>query len=141
MTGLTAECTNVVHIQSMVYAVDRIGLNLIQSAPFDCNQDSEYKLLTVDTHKVGHIVNNYELKMGRIILENGYGIEAFLRPKQYFLDDKCSDQDMWLTTRLLENFGGSMPQLQDTVFFKTSRVLTPEIAKEIGYTGKIDWNW
>lgn len=141
MTGLTAECANAVHIQSMVYAVDRIGLNLIQSAPYDCNQDTGYKALTVHDHKVGHIVNNYERKMGKLIMENGYGIEAFLRPKQYFLHDKCSDRDLWLTARLLERYKGRMPRLQDTLFFKTSRVLTPEIAKEIGYTGKIDWNW
>jgi len=141
MTGLTAECSNVVHIQSMVYAVDRAGLSLIQSAPFDCNQDERYKKLTVHAHKVGHIVNGYERKMSQLIMKNGYGIEAFLRPKQYFQDDKCTDRDMWLTTRLLENFGGRMPRLQDTIFFKTSRVLTPENCKEIGYTGKIDWNW
>ena len=141
MTGITAECANIVHIQSMVYAVDRVGLGVIHNIPFDCREDERYMALTEPAHKVGHIVNRYERQMGVSIMRAGYGIEAFLRPKQYFKDDKCTDNDLWLTSHLNETFGGRMPRLQDTLFFKTSRVLTPEIAEEIKFTGKVDWNW
>ena len=43
--------------------------------------------------------------------------------------------------RLMALFDGKVPSLDDVIFFKTSRLLTPDIAAQINYTGKIHWKW
>jgi hypothetical protein len=74
MTGLTLNCEDEqVHIMSMMYAVDRIGLDVIMKsgAVYDC-------LLNNDTDFIG----SYEKKMGDAILDAGYGLRPLVRHRQ-----------------------------------------------------------
>ena len=74
MTGLTLNCEDgQVHIMSMMYAVDRIGLDVIMKsgAVYDC-------LLNNDTDFIG----SYEKKMGDAILDAGYGLRPLVRHRQ-----------------------------------------------------------
>ena len=78
MTGLNLNCRQVdyVHIQSMMYAVDKVGLDLIikSGAIFDCMQRPHNNTLD-------YIVNNYEKKMGAAILNAGYGLRPYIGGK------------------------------------------------------------
>ena len=78
MTGLNLNCRQVdyVHIQSMMYAVDKVGLDLIiqSGAIFDCMQRPH-------TNTLDYIVNNYEKRMGAAILNAGYGLRPYIGGK------------------------------------------------------------
>jgi hypothetical protein len=151
MTGITMNCKfHMPHIQSMMYALDRKGLEIIMKggAIFDCLQVNGYANMTKD-ERHGLIVRRYERKMSDLILESGYGISSVLRPTTIFEHNRtsCIDSskndtlnDLWLTFRLKAYFG-KIPSLEDVIFFKTSRILTPEIAKVINFTLPITWNW
>lgn len=159
MTGLSMNCENPnnPHIQSMMYALDRVGLNLVMKsgAIFDC----------LDPPNIDFI-NGYERKMGHAIMDAGYAIQPLIGGKDMILttenkmecvpckEDRMNDtditpsckkrdffRDIWIESRLKSIYDGRVPSLEDTIFFKTSRLLPFEIAAEINYTGKIDWNW
>ena len=75
MTGLTLNCegADAVHIQSMVYALDKVGLELVMKAGaiYDC----------LDPVSLGtDFINGYERKMGQTILNAGYSLRPLLRP-------------------------------------------------------------
>lgn len=137
------------HIQSMVYATDRVGLKLLMNkgAIFDCRKKiKNFDNLTKPVQH-GRIVNAYERKLSDIVLKSGYGISSLLQPTVLFEHnktdcayDKTSLKDLWLTHRLEDHFG-KIPSLDEVIFFKTSRVLTPETAKQINYTLEVNWNW
>lgn len=143
MSGLTVNCAaRHPHVQSMVYALDRVGLQLIKNstAIFDCSKRSEYDNTTK------YIVRNYEFKMGALLLKHGYGLSGILNPgivdssntKDCINDDHYAD--MWVTHRMMKYFGRII-SLDEAVFFKTSRLTTSETAMEINYNYQVDWNW
>jgi hypothetical protein len=75
MTGLTLNCgtrARDVHVQSMMYAVDRVGLDVIMKsgAVHDC-------LMRTEGNR--DFINHYERKMGRAILDAGYGLRPLIR--------------------------------------------------------------
>jgi len=86
MTGLTLNCEREgdEHIMSMMYAVDRIGLDLIMKsgAIYDClpNHNNDF-------------VNSYERKMGRAILDAGYGLRPVVRHRDDMAATKSNAQD------------------------------------------------
>ncbi|KAL3767782.1 hypothetical protein ACHAW5_000614 [Stephanodiscus triporus] len=168
MTGLTLNCETEgnEHIMSMMYAVDRIGLDLIMrsGAIYDCLLDAEGG---------GDFINSYERKMGRAILDAGYGLRPLMRHRWDVrftrsnadscapcggdkyphsrgnditgLVPTCNERDhyrdIWIGSRLKSLFDGRIPLLEDVIFFKTSRYLSNEISAQINFTGTIDWNW
>jgi hypothetical protein len=145
MTGLSHNCPNTPHIQSMMYAMDREALEIVKKkgAIFDCLKkwpDFYQKPIGV-AH--GCIVNGYERKMGELILEAGYAIDPYLRSQAIFKHNKsnCQGKDLWLGSPLRAAYGGRIPLLNETVFFKSTRFLSPELAEEIGYKAKITGNW
>jgi hypothetical protein len=145
MTGLSHNC-QYPHIQSMMYAMDREGLNIVVEgrAIFDCLKKFPdfNKLKPAVAH--GRIVNGYERRMSELILKAGYGFNPLLRPQSLFEHNRsrCEGDDLWLGGRLKElNGKGRIPYLNETVFFKTTRYLSPEIAQEIGYKAEISGNW
>ena len=75
MTGLSMNCRLVdgVHIQSMAYALDRVGLDLVvkSGAIFDCLEEPH-------RNHVDYIVENYEKKMGKVILDAGYALRPLI---------------------------------------------------------------
>ena len=175
MSGLTLNCDVVQgleHIMSMVYALDRIGLDIVMKsgAIFDCLINEEKD-----------IINNYERKMGNVILDAGYGLRPLIRHDKGMIVTKenagdchpCKDvakkdkdkidedeikekikvrlspscderayyEDIWIGSRLKSVFDGRIPSLEDVLFFKTSRYLSPEVARQINYTDEVTWNW
>ena len=142
MSGLSLNCEppnqeDRAHIQSMVYALDRSGIELIHKAkcPGDCLKAQ------------GASAIDYERCMGQVITKEGYGLAPILvsSPGMEVLTNEnkasCQAKDPWMGSRLREIYGGNLPQLEEVVFFKTSRLLPEAIAKRINYTDKIDWNW
>jgi hypothetical protein len=151
MTGLSMNCKfHMPHIQSMMYAMDREGLQIVidGGAIFDCTKQRGYS--TWDRNRLhATIVSGYEVKMSRLLLKAGYGISSVVRPTTIFQTNstQCLNEyrndtlnDIWISKRLIEYYG-KIPSLDDVVFFKTSRILTPETANLINYTLRVDWNW
>ncbi len=71
MMGLMLNCsTREVHVQSMVYAVDRVGLDMVMKsgAIHDCLLQPKRDF-----------INHYKCKMGRAILDAGYGLRPLIR--------------------------------------------------------------
>ena len=175
MSGLTLNCDVGVgyeHLMSVVYALDLISLDLIMKsgAIFDCLIKDEKDM-----------INNYEMKMGRVILDAGYGLCPLIQHDKGMIVTKenaadchpCKDvakkdedkidedeikekvkvrlspscderayyEDIWIGSRLKSVFDGRIPSLEDVLFFKTSRYLSPEIARQINYTDEVTWNW
>jgi hypothetical protein len=182
MSGLTLNCEifgGYEHIMSVVYALDRIGLDLIMKsgAIFDCLTNEDY--LSLKRFRSQFFIDNYEMKMGTVILDAGYGLRPLIRHDKGMLITKenvgdcrpCKDvakkdenktdedekkeneslspscderkyyEDIWIGSRLKFVYDGRIPSLEDVLFFKTSRYLSPEIAAQINFTGKVNWNW
>ena len=47
--------------------------------------------------------------------------------------------DLWMGTKLRHVYGGRLPSLDEVTFFKTSRVISDDIAKQINLTGGVTW--
>ena len=185
MSGLTLNCdigAGYEHMMSVVYALDRISLDLIMKsgAIFDCLINEEY-LSHPKEYMSQFFIHNYEIKMGNVILDAGYGLRPLIRHDKGMIVTKenaadchpCKDvakkdedkidedeikekvkvrlspscderayyEDIWIGSRLKSMFDGRIPSLEDVLFFKTSRYLSPEIAAMINYTDEVNWNW
>lgn len=77
MSGLSMNCLYDSHIQSMVFALDRIGVQVIKDsgAIFDCLK--EHPDLT-EKKQYTKIVHGYEVKMGKVIRDAGYAIRPLI---------------------------------------------------------------
>ena len=148
------------HIQSFLYALDRVGIQLIRDKKpiFDClaepaKRKSRRQPIT-EFDKLLHIVQRYELGMSAAILDAGYALAPYLNPRQpkcdYLLkeeitynayDKKCRYGDMWHERPLKRLYFGRFPTLNETLFFKTSRIMPLEIAQEIGFHAVEDTVW
>lgn len=147
MVGLSSVCHGShTHIQPMVYALDRTGIDLIQhsDAVFDCQTVKEEENGESRYDKLSLVIGRYEIGMSQIIIEAGYKIHSILGDATYdkVSQETCKDHsdDIWLTSRLKAIYG-HMPTLEEIFFFKTSRYLPAAIKKQIGYQGVSDWEW
>ncbi|KAI2507395.1 hypothetical protein MHU86_7008 [Fragilaria crotonensis] len=151
MVGLTMNCAYLhPHVQSMMYAMDREGLQIVMDggAIYDCTKRKDH--LGLDFHTFQYkIIEGYEIKLSELIVQAGYGISSVVRPTTLFGLNKthCLNKyanetlgDIWLGKPLIEYFG-RIPSLDEVIFFKTSRILTPETADLINYTLEVNWNW
>jgi hypothetical protein len=147
MSGLSLNCEyETPHIQSMVYALDRVSLKLIrenEDVIFDCNK----KLSPNADELVGdYIIDSYEAGMTSLLLKHGYGVASLIFPTVLFNETipACRERnihvDPWLTDRMMPTFGRVL-DLEDTLFFKTSRIISDATAKEINYTLEVNWSW
>lgn len=144
MSGLTINCGGPIHIQSMVYALDRTAINIIRQsrAIFDCIEEP------LPDQKLSHyIINRYERGMSREILSNNYGISPIINPIVFMEGnksecDKYGDtyRDQWMTDKMKKDFGRVL-DLEDTVFFKTSRLISKKTAEEIKFPLTHSWSW
>ncbi|KAI2512764.1 hypothetical protein MHU86_1552 [Fragilaria crotonensis] len=152
MVGLTINCYfhENPHAQSMMYALDREGLQVVVDggAIYDCTKRPGYFGIDVEALE-DKIVSGYELELSRLILQAGYGISSVVRPTTLFRHNQtqCLNKygndtlnDVWLGETLIEYFG-RIPSLDEVIFVKTSRILTPETADIINFTLEVDWNW
>jgi hypothetical protein len=169
-------------MMSVVYALDRISLDLIMKsgAIFDCLINEEY-LSYPKEYMSQFFIHNYEIKMGNVILDAGYGLRPLIRHDKGMIvtkenaadchpcknvakkdedkidedeikekvkvrlspscDERAYYEDIWIGSRLKSKFDGRIPSLEDVLFFKTSRYLSPEIAAMINFTDDVNWNW
>jgi hypothetical protein len=151
MVGLTINCGyGHPHVQSMMYALDREGLQIVMDggAIYDCTKRPDHRGLRFHSFQY-KIIEGYEIKLSELIVEAGYGISSVVWPTTLFRHNvtQCLNKygndtlgDIWLGKPLMEYFG-RIPSLDDVIFFKTSRILTPETASLINYTLEVDWNW
>jgi hypothetical protein len=136
MSGLSINCPRAPgrqHIQSFVYALDKVGLQVVvnASAIYDCR---------VESSRYAQLVRRYEIGMGQAILKAGYGLSsllpyAVLMPENY---TQCGIWDFWDKVGLLERFGHILTW-NETLFFKSSRLLPKDIAEKIDYPGEPHW--
>ena len=152
MTGLTMNCeiNGHPHVQSMMFAMDREGLQTVVDggAIYDCTKRHDHVGLT-GIKLLNEIIWTYEIKLSDLILQAGHGISSVVRPTTLFRynSSKCLNKygngtlkDIWIGNHMVDYFG-RIPSLNDVMFFKTSRILTPETANLINYTLHVDWNW
>jgi hypothetical protein len=144
MTGLSHNCFYP-HIQSMMFGLDREGLQIVMQggAIFDCIERWPNFMEMDEYSKKNIIIFEYEIKMSDLIVSAGYGIEPYLRPIVLVKENvsQCVGNDTWIGEELRRLYDGRIPFLNETVFFKSTRYLSPELAKEIGYNISIVDNW
>jgi hypothetical protein len=144
MSGISINCRGPVHIQSMAFALDRVGLDIVRnsSAIFDCVKIPPLPGQT----EVRHIINKYERGMSRVIMAHGYGIASLIKPTVIFLQnitDCRKDEnykDQWMTDQMNLDYGRVL-DLEETVFSKTSRVMSEGTKKELNFTLIVNWSW
>ena len=160
MTGLTMNCPTPrrrrnslgrkgSHIQSMVYALDKIGFQLIRNVTnnviFDCTtaQDDDSP-----TTRRNNIILQYEIGMSQLILQHGYGISPIIGPTIItFTNQSICQQsdyvyyhDVWKANKMSIVFGkNDSIELDDAIFIKTSRVMSPRTQQQIGYNYTFNW--
>ena len=141
MSGLSINCPlapNRQHVQSFVYAVDNVGLQIIlnASAIFDCRQIRTKSR----ANRYALVVKLYEIGMSQAILNAGHGIASLLPPIVLLSENRtmCTILDMWNRGGLEETFGHILTS-NETLFFKSSRFLPKEIAQQIEYPGDPHW--
>lgn len=143
MSGLSLNCAGDAHIQSMVYALDRKGIEIIKDsyAIFDCR-----KVFPKNnrTKQKNFIVRRYELGLSYWIMRNGYAISSLINPTVVTMKNrtKCMKdpafKDMWYIYTMGRDYGRVL-NLEDTVFFKTSRMMSKSTAKDINFTLDVNW--
>jgi hypothetical protein len=142
MVGLSINCYQCnPHVQSFTFAVDRVGLEVLRlsNAIYNCRQSKFY--LRPSFRKLRYeIIKRYEIGMSGAILNAGYGISSVLWETTIFAHNKtsCQADDYWTQDDLLETFC-HLPSLNETIFFKTSRLLPQHIADQIGYQSEPNW--
>lgn len=142
MSGLSVNCfrKNSPHVQSMAYALDRVGLRTVlnSTAIFDCSQ----QFRADEVNRFNKIVKRYEQGMSKAILQQGYGLASIVWPGVVFWENRtnCTLIDRWGEANLKLSFGGRLPHLNETIFFKSSRLLPKEIADLIEYPGEPTWH-
>jgi hypothetical protein len=141
MSGLSVNCfrKNAPHVQSFAYALDRIALQeVLQSdSIFDCRN-----LVIKDATMFNKIVAKYEKGMSKAVLKAGYGLASIIWPGIVFWENRtnCTLVDRWGEANLKLSFGGRLPHLNETIFFKSSRLLPQEIANVIDFPGEASWH-
>ena len=139
MSGLTinvkfAEDTRLpspmTHVQSMLFAVDRVGLRIIQDsdAIYDCGK-SNAEIKHMDRRR---IIYRYEMGLGKAILQAGYGLQSALGPM-----GPVKITSPTIPENPDHHVGnGSMPSWDDLVFFRsTGPCLLEDVHAELKYEG------
>eukprot|EP00980_Cylindrotheca_fusiformis_P023438 scaffold10477_cov92-Cylindrotheca_fusiformis.AAC.1 len=145
MSGLSANCYyagyDCAHVQSMAFAVDNIGLDIIQTsgAVYDCQKNNTAMTQTEKRELIGR----YEVGMSQAILRSEYSIATwfttsgtFNHPEPViFSSSKGRCRDPWYVGVYLRRSWGcplKSPSCNLT-FFKTSRFIPSDIIQEVGY--------
>jgi hypothetical protein len=142
MSGISVNCfrKNSPHVQSMAYALDRVGLEIVleSGSIFDC----KVVFAKNESNRFNKIVMRYERGISKAILNKGFGLASIVWPGVVFWENRtnCTLVDPWGEENLKLRFGGRLPYLNETIFFKSSRLLPHDIAKLIGYDKKPSWH-
>jgi hypothetical protein len=145
MTGLTMNCPTGsprAHIQSMMYALDRVGLSLVRDKKhdvvYDCIRNGDLK----------SIINNYEIGLSKVVLNHGYAISPIIAPTVLTRGNQslCQlkgmkyHQDIWTTMMTTKVFNRTL-DLDETIFAKTSRIMSETTKQQIRYNYTMNWSW
>jgi hypothetical protein len=137
MSGLSINSFGVhPHVQSMLFAVDKAGLEIIKNsgAVYDCGVLSN----NLKGAARWELINNFELEMGRAILGAGYHIHSThgpygpveIRPQDVGTDLQWC-LDIWFPHSIPVNANSKW---EDFMFFKSTRMfLLPGMEEEIRY--------
>ena len=132
MVGLTLNCFRGAHVQSFVFALDKTGIDVIKksNAVFDCRKTTRRPN---SQRAYSQIVRQYERGMSQAILNAGYGIAGAMNNVTAMTMDAECHHDIWEEASIREYWGGRVPLMNETIFFKSSRFLPNHIAQEIDY--------
>jgi hypothetical protein len=104
LTGTTINCggklhVNHAHVQSMLWATDRVGLAAIQKAGaiYDC-KDQLFKKNGRD-----HLIIDYEMGLSRAVLKEGYAIQDMINRTFHWAEAQAAMcPNMWNDARLVD---------------------------------------
>lgn len=148
MTGVSINCMDLPglpHIQSMVYALSRKGLEVARNAAYDCRQSYYFKRRKRVRLKK-EIIKRYEVGMSTRILQAGGALQSVVGPWNTTFPNNnstinsCTLWDPWYGDHLLAYFGSQWPRLEELMFLKSSRVLTPEVAELLNLSFPAPWH-
>jgi len=118
LTGITINCggkLNVhhAHVQSMLWATDKVGLASIQRAGaiYDCGEQLSMK------DGRSRLILKYELGLSRAVLKDGYAIQDLTNRTYHWTDAQASTcRDLWNDMNLYKQYSPST-----LLFWKVSR--------------------
>lgn len=119
LTGLTINCggklnTYHAHVQSMLWATDRIGLAAIQKAGaiYDCGDQ------LTDKHGRDQLIVDYELGLSRAVMKAGYAIQDIMTTRTFRWPEAQTSTctDVWNDAHLIDKYSPKMLH-----FWKVSR--------------------
>lgn len=115
----------------MVYALDKKGIALIRNsgAVYDCRK---YR-----RHVRTDIINRYEIGMSQFLLKNGHSIRSIIQNTTIRSLKKCDTEDLWYPETIVSVYGGRMPSIRETIFWKGTRFLTDEVADLLDFKREI----
>jgi hypothetical protein len=146
MTGLSINCDIAgPHVQSMAYAFNQAGLKIAKNAIFDCRTSNYGKRNKQMLSRMRRdIVTTYEIGMSTFILKGGGALLSIIPQWGITVssieEPTCHEWDPWYGEALNSTFGGRWPKLEELVFMKSSRFVTPELADLLNLTQPIRWN-
>mmetsp|Transcript_81174 Transcript_81174/g.118851 ORF Transcript_81174/g.118851 Transcript_81174/m.118851 type:complete len:379 (-) Transcript_81174:583-1719(-) len=141
MSGLSINCAIHPHVQSFLFVLDKVGLDIVKnsSAVYNCQTNNSGKSNPL-VRKT--IIERYEVGMSKAILEAGYGIAGTLSTDGFKIayvtpadlsKGSCKAGDPWFP-KTFPKVQGNYPKWQDVVFWKVSRFIPPEILAEKIYS-------
>jgi hypothetical protein len=140
MSGLSINCfrKNKPHVMSFAYALTKEGLRIVldSGSIFDCRKMPKHN------NTFNKIVAKYEQGMSKALLQEGRGLASLFPKTVVFWRNRtqCTLRDRWTESQLREDYGGRLPHLNETLFFKSSRLLTREIKELIQYPRNATWH-
>ena len=146
--GLSHVCDGMrTHFQENVYAVDRLGFDILRRTIVDCEatvQQTDHADPNWRT-RLASDARHFPIAMSQAIMNTAdYTLTSILREPVTPIDKtsrlECVADDLWTVSNLNKTFG-KLPNWQDVMFYKTSRYLPEDIATTIGFKGNITWKW
>ena len=159
MSGVSVNCQYHPHIQSMAFALDRVGLDIIRNsgAVYDCGM---YNSEMTKQDKLD-LIQRYEVGMGKAIFNAGYGIASLLGGSPIITNHNHDQHDQQQrqqdgtgvvkNTRIYpyqllngddltwcEDIWHNKIKWEDAVFYKSSRFIPKSIQTELSYDTSIN---
>ena len=107
------------HVQSMLFATDKVGLNLLV-------EYSIFDYPNIHTSKIW-IVMDKEIKMSRIMLENNYNIACMLSCSNGCDFRKGKPSNAWRDALFSNSYFKENVHPYETIFIKNNRNITPDL--------------
>lgn len=146
------------HVQEHAYCLDNTGLELLRQSDVILNCET---FISENSRKADNIERDsienwhkqlemnaasYPIAMSQLILNQAnYTFTSILQEPLRPINKEnrltCVADDMWTVSHLKSAYNGNLPSWPDLIFFKTTRYLSDDIAKTIGFKGNATWIW